>query len=121
MEFEYYYVKSVNATLDIDDIGNCAIAAYNDLGLVSYLLIKTTLGNTIIFEYGPLVHDSDVLPKVVDCSFRRIEFNDIAIKKTIRTFLNNPKSQITQAREIPFEEVFENCIDIIDYVKTKEF
>ena len=43
MEFEYYYVKSVNATLDIDDIGNCAIAAYNDLGLVSYLLIKTCI------------------------------------------------------------------------------
>ena len=121
MEFEYFYVTAVNASINIDDIGNCAIAAYSDLGAAYYLVIKTILGSTMVFEYGPIIQGSNVLPKSVNCSFKRIEYRDTSIQKIIRTFLNNPAAKITQALEVPMEEVFENCIDIIEYMKTQEF
>lgn len=121
MEFEYFYVQSINASIDIDDIGNCAIAAYTDLGEVYYLVIKTILGTTMIFQYGPLVDGSDILHKSVNCSFKRIGYKDTAIQKVINNFLNNPYAKITQAIEISPEEVYENCIDIIKYMETKEF
>ena len=121
MEFKYFYVTEVNASIDIDDIGNCAIAAYSDLGATYYLVIKTILGTTMVFEYGPIIQGSSVLPKTVNCSFKRMEYRDTSIQKIIRTFLNNPAAKITQAIEIPMKEVFENCIDIIEYMKTQEF
>ena len=121
MEFEYFYIQSVNASIDIDDPGNCAIAAYTDLGATYFLVIKTTLGTTNVFEYGPIIQGSNVLPKSVNCSFKRMEYRDTSIQKIIRTFLNNPAAKITQAIEIPVEQVYENCIDIIEYMKTQEF
>lgn len=121
MEFEYFYVQSINASINIDDIGNCAIAAYTDLGEVYYLVIKTLLGTTMVFQYGPLVDGSDILHKSVNCSFKRIGFKESAIQKVITNFLNNPYAKITQAVEITPEEAYENCINIIEYMKTKEF
>lgn len=120
MNFKYYYATTVMADIDIDDIGHCAIEAHNDIGEFWYLVIRSELGSTQIFEYGPTCH-MDVLEKAVNCSFRRIEFNEKKINKAIDSFLNNPYRNITCAEEIEISEALNNCDDILGYMKTKHF
>lgn len=115
--FEYFATRVINASLDIEDIGNCAIKACNDRGEEYYMLIETRLGQTRKFIYGPAMPDFDLLPASVNVSFNRFEFTEKRISKDIRSFLNNPFYQITQAFEISKEELLENCKDLISYMK----
>ena len=67
MNFDYFTVQTVMANIEIEDIGNCAIEANNDNGEFWYLIIRTTLGSTQIFEYGPTIH-TGIMEKSVNCS-----------------------------------------------------
>lgn len=119
--FEYFATRIINASLDIDDIGNCAIKACNDKGAEYYMLIETRLGQTRMFIYGPATPEFDLLPASVNISFNRMEFNEKRLSKGIRSFLNNPYYQITQAFEITKEELLENCKDLISYMEQETY
>ena len=119
MLFNYFYEKRVNADIEIEDIGNCAIQAYNDDGKSFFLIIKTDLGLSSICTYGPLIEELDLLPKVVNCKFERITYKESKLKEIIDKFLNNPYNGITSAIEIDFNEALDKCIDILNYMKTK--
>lgn len=118
MDFEYLRVTQSMDVLQIEDIGNCAIKAFNDMGEEYILVISTQLGTTRIFNYGPINPDLDLLPKNVNCSFKRIQFSEFKIQKTIRDFLNNPYANITQAQCVDEkDEVLNDCRSIIEYMK----
>ena len=119
-KFDYFYTTSVNGTLEIEDIGNCCIEACTDIHECVYLLLDTKLGVTKVFQYGPIIPESEILEKSCICSFKRIDYSYNKIKKAIETFLNNPYIKITQAREIDKEKCFKNCINIIDYMKNPD-
>lgn len=120
MTFEYFYVAKGNGTLDLDDIGNCTIEAVNDLNKHFYLCIKTKLGSSRILEYGPYIPDAPVLYDTA-YTFKKIEYDDRKLRKIIEGFLNNPYRNITQAFEIDAEQMYENCIDIVDNIKKEEY
>ena len=71
--FSYFKEVVVNANLEIDDIGNCCIKTFTDAGQYSILIIKTVMGESTIFTYGPLLVDFESLPKEVNCNITRIE------------------------------------------------
>ena len=119
-EFEYFYTQQINGVLQIENIGECCIEACTDLHECYYLIIRTAQGVTRIFQYGPIVPESGILEKSCKCSFKRIDFDERKINKTIDAFLNNPYSNITQAQEIPIENALNNCIDMIEYIKDKD-
>ena len=120
MEFEYFYVTTVGASVNIDNIGNFALEANDDMGQSYYLVIRTTLGSSRIFQYGPIVTDISLLPKTCSCTFKRIEYSDSKIKKIIDNFLNNPYAKITQAKEIDIVDALDKCVSIIDEMKKEE-
>lgn len=113
MTYEYFYTSLATGELEVEDPGNCTIQACNDIGMIWYLIIQTTLGWTKIMEYGPATPDFEELPKSVFCTFERIEFNDKKLNKKINDFLNNPKRGITQAMEVDRSIAFEDCKSII--------
>lgn len=117
--FEYFFTRIAVGELEIEDLGNCIIEASNDIGQFYYLKIDSNLGWCRIFEYGPCTPDFYELPKNVTCSFDREEFDEIKLSKRIKQFLNAPKRDITQARIITDEELFDNVKDIIEYMKDK--
>ena len=118
--FEYFFTRTAVGELEVPDVGNCVIEAGDDIGQLYYLKIDTNLGWCRIFEYGPCTPDFSELPKSVICNFDREEYNEIKLINRIKMFLNAPKRNITQAREITDEELFDSVKDIIEYMKDKK-
>lgn len=117
MEFNYNVVKMSIGILDVEDLGNLAIEAYNEKGLFYYLVIRTALGTTSIFEYGPIVPDVHMLPKKVNCLFERIEFKEPTLAKRISQWLNNPSKEIIHAELVDYDRALDSCKDIVSYMK----
>lgn len=115
MNFEYSGVSYFTADIEIDKIGNCCIEATTRIGALYYLIIKTEFGSSDILEFGPVVPDMKVLPKTVNCSYRRINFTESKIAKVIASFLNDFKKEIFQAREVEVEEALNNFPKIAEY------
>ena len=118
--FEYFFTRTAIGELDVDDLGNCAIEAADDLGQLYFLKIDTRLGWSRIFEYGPCTPDFNELPKSVVCTFDREEFNEAKLSNRIKMFLNAPKRNITSARLIDSEELFDTAVDIIEYMRNEQ-
>ena len=95
MRFEYMISRVVGDTFDIDDIGNCAIEAYNDKGEMYALSISTNLGWTEILQYGP-ISEIEEIPKSFSYTYKRIEYSESKIEKMIDRFLNDGYANITQ-------------------------
>lgn len=96
MVFDYLSRIVVDASIDIDDICNCCIQAFNDAGEKYYLNICTDWGVTEIFEYGP-VSLSDEPRKSILWKYNRFDTDDNKIEKRIDGFLNEPRRFISQA------------------------
>lgn len=111
MNFEYFYSLQSLDSIEIADIGNCYINAFNDNGDEYLLAIETILGFTTIIEVGPIEIGNDF-----SLYRNRFEYNDKKINKSITKFLNNAKYQITQAQEISYDEFknkFNNLLSIL--------
>lgn len=125
MNFEYFSVVTINADLEIDAIGNCYIEAFNDFGNKHILWIKTNNGYTRILETSwvqdipPLTLDGR--PVSVTTKVTVMEYSESKVSKVIKSFLNNPSYQITQAfdkaQEYTEEEKLENLYNFINYMK----
>lgn len=123
MEFEYRPVKAFDATIDIEDIGQCCLELMDTLGQSYYLIVRTLMGISTVFEYGPILVGETVLPKFVVCKISKVEFSIPKIKKIISLFiLDNEKGQKKTefVRELSIDEALSNCIDIIDYMRQHE-
>lgn len=96
MTFDYLSRVVVDASLDIDDICNCCIQAFNDAGEKYYLNICTDWGVTEIFEYGPVLL-SDEPRKSILWKYNRFDTDNTKIAKRIDDFLNNSHRLISQA------------------------
>lgn len=113
MNIEYMIQVTAGDSIDIDDIGNCCIKAYNDSGEEYYLYTKTYLGWVDIIQYGPATPDFEQLPKIVSYSYQRIEYDTRKLERIISTFLNNKYSGITQASLCDVNEIKENIKNFI--------
>ena len=117
MQFDYFYITQVNATIDIDDVGNCCLLARNDIGLEYYLFTKTEYGKTEIITVGPLFMDEDELfPETVNLQYTTFDYNMKKISGIIDKFLKNPKACITYVELIElkqFRDRFPKFVDII--------
>lgn len=90
-------------SIDIVDIGNCSLQAYNDDGQEFILLIETKYGYTTVYQFGGMLADS-----IEANSFSMIkygfEYQDKKVEKCIKDFLRDKKKKITQVFEIEIEE-----------------
>lgn len=117
MKFEYLYKIEVQESIDIEDIGNCAIDAYNDLGYEWMLLIVTHDGNTEIIEYVPILPDlENYSPSRVSCSYERMQFRESKVSKVIDKFLNDSYKGITQVFEISPEEIIPKIKNLTEFL-----
>lgn len=116
--FEYLYLTQSNDSIEIEDIGNCAILANNDMGQTWVFIIKTLLGFSYIIEYGPYYNYK--LTDYLNSSFQKIEYSEFKIKKKIDKFLNDPRRMITQVQLIDEDEAL-NKIDNVAEVFNESY
>lgn len=110
-EFDNQYVPQ--NFIEIENIGNVCIEAINENdGLFYYLLIKTSLGTTSIFEYGPVIPDIDKLFDSYNVSFNREQYNEKKLKIFISKWLNDRMKKITAANIIEEKIFLDNYRDI---------
>ena len=116
MNFEYLAKIKKESSIDIENIGNCALDVFNDLGFEWVLLIHTKEGLTQIIEFGPTLADIDYPPARVNCSYERMDFSESKIINRITKFLNDGYRNVTQAFEITQEEAKSKMKNLGDYV-----
>lgn len=113
MTFDYLQRITVNAQLDVDNIGQCFILGRNDLGEEYYLITRTTLGFTEVITYGPVCPEIGILPVNVSMYYTRFEFSQRKIENLIDRFLNDGKKGITQAEVASFDSIEPHIKDSI--------
>ena len=116
MNFEYLITVKKEQSIDIKNIGTCALDAYNDLGFEYILIIKTKEGLTEIIEYGPLIPDLKYLPANVSYTYNRFDFSESKIIKRINKFLTEGGRGITQVFEISPSEGKDKIRNLVDFV-----
>lgn len=115
--FSYLYETQATGQLDIEDIGNCAIVAYNSRQYLRYILIVTTVqGQTRIVFSGP--HWTELEQPCYDYSytFQSFQFSQAKIGRVIERFLNG-KFYIDQAECVEKEEALEYIPDVRRYIQ----
>lgn len=111
IEFNNQYVPQ--NFIEIESVGNVCLEAINeDDGLYYYLLIKTSLGTTSIFEYGPVIPDIDKLFDIYNISFIRQPFNEKKLNLFLKKWLNDRNKGITAAYVIEEKKFLDNYKDI---------
>lgn len=121
MEFKYFYITEASDAINIENLGNCFIEAYNDFGARFYLWIQTDLGFSKILEAGPYVDDGKIPCKECVLSFTQTSFTEPKMIKKIESFLKTVKYNITQAfdkqDEYTLEEKISKLYNIVEYMK----
>lgn len=106
MNFEYLFIESPQASIEIEDIGNTTIQAFNDEGKEYLLDISTEYGKTRIITFGGFLVDFEELENLSFNTYR-INYDSKKLYKMISDFIN--KNDITQVFEITKDE-FNNLL-----------
>lgn len=96
MNFPYLYQQASMDSIEIEDLGNVCLQAFNDEAYEYWLLIKCSLGWVEIEEVGPFLSDSDILTSGFNYHYNRVPYKEEKLIKTIDKFINNPQREITQ-------------------------
>ena len=113
MKINYLYKSEHQDSLEINNIGQCYIEAFTDIGDKYYLSIQTELGFTNVLEFGPI---SELMyrSKIFYINSTEFEFNQGKIAKRIDKFLNTTAGgMITQAMLIEKETLVEALNSIV--------
>ena len=109
--FDYLYTTSAMSSVEVKDIGNTLIQAFNDNGLEWFLYIKTLMGETVVKIFGPFhVQDETYFPYGFVYTLSKFDYNEKKLLKIIDNFINDPKKNITQVLVDNEKELFYNKI-----------
>ena len=93
--------------IDIPQLGNFALEAIDEEnGFYYYFLMKTSLGTSVVFNFGPIIPDFDNLPDTYNVTYQKLSFNDKKMKLFVSKWLNDSKKKITAANLITQEELY---------------
>lgn len=113
MLIDYSATKTFSETLQLDDIGNCAIrceGTYYEGRLPNYgeyyMIVKTIMGKTSVIKFGPVVADFPYMLNSFEVNFKQFKYKESSIEKEIKLFLNDSKKGISKAEEVTEFDVF---------------
>lgn len=116
MHFDYMIKTVAGDSIDILDIGNCALQINNDRKEFWYLVIKTELGWTEVFEFGPVDPDIDKLPTYCAMAYKRFEYRQSKIEDIIFNAINNASRNVTQVIEVSVDDAKSGMRNLVKYI-----
>lgn len=116
MEATYEYMPNVTFmdSINIENIGECCLECYNDLGEGYYLWITTSLGMTKVLQYGP--ETDGITPAYCSYSFQQFQYNEVKIDKLINRFITDPKKVITQIQQVDPCDIMDKLTDLKEFM-----
>ena len=125
MLIDYSVQRTFDATLVLEDPGNCAIIChgeFRDGKLICpgdwFMIIKTIMGITTIIKWGPIEEGIVELPGAYSLIVKRMNYKELAIKKEITQYINDPSKAITAAEVIDEDTAFEKLPKDYNYAAT---
>lgn len=117
MTFEYLYETKATGEIDVEDIGNCAIVAYNSrMYQRAVLIIKTVEGESRVVTSGPHWVELEQPCTEYTFSFSSFQFSSNKIEKIIDRFLSGTKFYVDQAEVVEQEEALKYIPDVREYI-----
>ena len=120
MNVDFYSEFNPLKTLEIKDIGKCAIEGVNPDGFYFYLVIITVRGVAHMFTCGPLIPDLDDLPPGYTVNYSTTNFNIQKLKKTVSAWLNGRKpgksKPINEAKLVDIDYAISQFKSVKSYV-----
>lgn len=108
MLFEFSVQKTFTQSIDVVDIGNTALRCTNTNFDSYYLIIKTVMGKTHIFKFGPVCQDIDALLDGFCVEYKKIDYKELSISREIDKFINDYKKAIDSVEEITEYEAWQD-------------
>lgn len=99
--------KTYAQTIEVEDIGNCAIRSTNAGFEDYYIVIQTVMGKTSILTFGPILADVSIIQEDFNLSFKKIDYKEKNINNEINKFINDTRKAIKQAEVISVEEALQ--------------
>ena len=114
MIVDYKAQRTYDATLELDDAGNCAVFCHgyfkdNRITLPGdyYMIISTVMGKTTIIKWGPMIPDIVELPNGYSLDIKTFQYKETTIERELTMFINGPERGIYEAVEITREEALQ--------------
>lgn len=116
MESTYEYLPNTTFqdSINIENIGECCLACYNDLGEVYYIWVTTSLGVTKILQYGPYL--DGLSPSYCSYLFQEFQYNERKIDKQISKFILDPKKAISQIVQVDPGDIVDNLVNFMEFM-----
>lgn len=111
MEFKYLYEMQATGSVGVEDIGNFCMSCTNDLFQEYILVVKTELGVTQVFTFGPWLVDSQYPVYNCSLSLTKFDYSSSKIEKIVDKLLNSG-IPISQATVITLEEAKDRIVDL---------
>lgn len=99
--------KTYAQTIEVEDIGNCAIRSTNADFEDYYIVIQTVMGKTSILTFGPILADVSIIQEDFNLSFKKIDYKEKNINNEINKFINDARKVIKQAEVVSVEEALQ--------------
>lgn len=99
--------KTYVQTIEVEDIGNCAIRSTNAGFEDYYIVIQTVMGKTSILTFGPILADVSIIQEDFNLNFKKIDYKEKNINNEINKFINDTRKAIKQAEVISIEEALQ--------------
>lgn len=99
--------KTYAQTIEVEDIGNCAIRSTNAGFEDYYIVIQTVMGKTSILTFGPILADVSIIQEDFNLNFKKIDYKEKNINNEINKFINDTRKAIKQAEVISIEEALQ--------------
>ena len=126
MLIDYSGTKTFEATLVVDDPGNCAVKAEGYYPVAKgikmpgtyYLIIKTVMGTTKVLKWGAIADPDGELPNGFDLNFKSFQYKEASILRELSLFLNDGTKAIYDAEVITIDDALNALPQDYNYVST---
>ena len=105
-------------SIDIEDVGCCALEAADEKEMFYYLVIKTIRGQSYVLTWGPIVPDSCALPKSFKVDYFSQSYTDDKAVKLLQSWVLGPKgTNFVSVRQIEYEDAMAQFPRIDEYFR----
>lgn len=96
--------KTYAQSIEIEDLGNCALRGSNGAFEDYYIVAQTVMGKTSILAFGPILTDVETIQEDFNLSFKKIDYKEKNITNEINKFINDVRKGIKQVEAISIED-----------------